>query len=196
MKTTKRLRTFARIGLALSIIAFVASLWSVSHTGSLWIYEHFSFMPSKIDGFLTMLAGPIIIAILIFFILSCFSVKEMEIEDAEKWGHYLPSLTGVEWKLPRNFISNKKEDSSELLKNMGFRNLGTVDEIMYKVEPPMGWKYGEKEHGRSTVYDQTGTARLGIYLEDGIVLMGDNNPYIRVTEYHSNPDSSKMKSEN
>lgn len=116
--------------------------------------------------------------------------KEEKIKKKEKWGEFLKSDRPKEcFGIARwtNNIAPKEqrqywsayEDSRQLLERLGFRILGIIDEMLYRVEPPKGWKEIPHDHPLYTyIVDEEGNRRLLFFRKNDIMDMSDYRAWI------------------
>jgi hypothetical protein len=75
--------------------------------------------------------------------------QKPDMKIKEKWGEYLPSQSGESFGIARTYFpsdSRKREDSREILEELGFTILGIADQVLYRVEPPLGWTQKKESH--------------------------------------------------
>lgn len=105
--------------------------------------------------------------------------KKKKIIKGERRGEYLPSNSGIVWTLSRKDAGNGYKDSRELLERLGFRILGIVDEMLYSVEPPLGWSNTSTNHPLyEHILDSGGNKRLLSFYKNDIMNPSDYRTYV------------------
>lgn len=123
-----------------------------------------------------------IVSVVLLVILKRIIGKPKDIKIIEKWGEYISSKSGVEWGIPRQYHcwdnGPKSEDSRHILEQYGFTILGIANEVLYSVEPPLGWKQEALSELHTYILDEEGKKRLYVFLKNDIMNPNDYRGFI------------------
>ncbi|MDQ5954114.1 MAG: hypothetical protein QG583_41 [Patescibacteria group bacterium] len=126
---------------------------------------------------------------LLLVVLKETAKKPKDISVVEKWGEFLPSKSGVYWGIPRKHSyfdktsgKSSMEDSRTLLEKHGFTVLGIADQVIYSVEPPLGWRKESISHLHTYIYDDKGDVKLFVFRKNDIMNLSDYRGYVSECE--------------
>ncbi len=187
MRISKKFRTFARVIFILDFIVIIAMLFAVSPYGSPFIYTHFGWGLYTVDTFCSPYAGYTVILLIVGIFFSTLPLK-LEQKVIEKWGTYAESKSGIVWRIAREYhytneISKKDDskDSREPLEELGFTILGVVNDTLYHVEPPLGWRQDIINDLHTHIYDEKEQKRLHFFFKNDIMNINAYRTYITAT---------------
>lgn len=136
--------------------------------------------PGDIVPTVSLWAGIISAAIAVISFIMAKVMSKRNSELKEDYITRIPSKSGRHWGIARTMVHNGSGavDSRTFLESHGFIILGLIDEMLYAVEPPEGWKEKHFSEFHSYILDEKGEKKFTHFRKNDIMNPSDYRAHL------------------